>query len=125
MGTRQYLRRSLPREFTVLGGPNPTDALAFRSSNLQILWNCSDESWTDLGQHYHRESDEVFIVLKGSLEVEVEQEVFTVDAGELCFFPAGVWHAITRANPPVEALVIRAPVTSDKVYRDATDGADP
>lgn len=68
---QQYLRRTLPLNFAVLAGPNPDDDLAFRSDNLQILWNCSDESWADPGQHYHRESDEVFIVLKGSLDVEV------------------------------------------------------
>ena len=117
----KYLRRALPREFAVLGGPNPPDEMAFRSDNLQILWNCSDASWADPGQHYHVESDEVFIVLKGSVDVEVDDERFSLEAGELCFFPAGLLHAITGAHPPVEAFVIRAPAMSDKVYRDSTD----
>ncbi len=114
---KNYVRRALPREFAVLGGPNSDDDLAFRSDNLQILWNCSDESWADPGQHYHHESDEVLIVLKGSLDVEVGEEQFTVEAGEICFFPAGMFHAITGAHTPIEALVIRAPATQEKVFR--------
>lgn len=118
MSSSNYLRRSSPREFAVLGGPDLPDELAFRSDNLQVLWNCSDESWADPGQHYHRESDEVFIVLKGTLEVELEKERFTVEAGEVCFLTAGLLHTIYDGHPPTEALVIRALAMQDKVYRD-------
>lgn len=113
-----YVRRSLPREFAVLAGPNPPDELGFRSDRLQILWNDSDDTWADPGQHYHAESDEVFIVLKGELEIAVEEERFTLGPGEMCIFPAGVTHAVTRVRPPISHLVIRAPAGQDKVYTD-------
>ena len=112
----RYLRRSLPEAFAVLAGPNPPDDLGFRTDGLQILWNDSNDSWADPSQHYHAESDEVFIVLKGTPHVEVGNETISVSAGEMCSFPAGVFHAVTGGIPFIEALVIRAPAKQDKVY---------
>lgn len=118
----RYLRRSLPEAFAVLAGPNPPDELGFRSDRIQILWNCTDEPWSDEGQHSHAYSDEIFIVLKGTLHVEVENEMISVSAGEVCSFPSGVFHAITGGIPPIEALVIRAPAGQDKVYAGEVEG---
>ena len=113
-----FSTRQLPDHFAVLSGPNPPDDLCFPSDSLQILWNNSNESWSDHGQHYHRESDEVFIVLEGSIDVEIGEDEVTIGPGETCFFPAGTWHGILRANPPIRCLVIRAPTGADKVYRE-------
>lgn len=118
----RYLRRSLPEAFAVLAGPNPPDELGFRTDGLQILWNDSNDSWADPGQHYHAESDEVFIVLKGALEIEVEDERFTLGPGEMCVFPAGVSHAVVKVHPPINHLVIRAPAGQDKTYVAAGEG---
>jgi len=112
-----YLRRALPAGFAVLAGPNPPDELGFRTDRLQILWNDSNDCWVDPGQHYHAESDEVFIVLKGALEIEAEDECFTLGPGEMCVFPAGVSHAVVKVHPPINHLVIRVPARQDKVYR--------
>ena len=54
-------------------------------------------------------------MLKGTLHVAVENETVEVGAGEVCIFPTGVFHAITGGKPPIEALVIRAPASQDKV----------
>lgn len=112
----RYLRRSLPDTFAVLAGPNPPDDLGFQTERVQILWNDSGDTWADPGQHYHVESDEIFIVLKGTLEIEVDDERFTLGPGEMCVFPAGVSHAVTKVHPPINHLVIRAPAGEDKVY---------
>jgi mannose-6-phosphate isomerase-like protein (cupin superfamily) len=106
-------------DFVVLSGPNPPDSLGFQSERLQILWNNSDHSWADSGQHLHTDSDEVYIVLKGTIVLEIEDERLTVSAGEVCFIPSGSFHAIVAVETPVQSLVIRAPAIQDKVYRDA------
>ncbi len=123
MAVASYIRRRLPNAFTVLAGPEPPDALGFRSDTLQVLWNDSSDRWTDSGQHYHAESDEIFIVLKGALEFEVGDERFTLDAGECCIFPAEVPHAVVAVHPPISHLVIRAPAVQDKVYAGSERGA--
>lgn len=113
-----YLKRALPNEFAVLSGPVPPDDLGFRSDRLLILWNDFDEPWADPGHHLHTDSDEAYIVLKGAIVLEIEDERVTVSTGEVCFVPSGVVHAVVQAETPVQALVIRAPASQDKEYRD-------
>jgi mannose-6-phosphate isomerase-like protein (cupin superfamily) len=114
-----YLKRSLSEEdFVVLCGPDPPDTLGFQSDRIQILWNNSNQAWTDPGQHLHTDSDEVYIVLKGAMVLEVEDEHLTVSAGEICFVSSGTFHAIISVETPIQSLVIRSPASQDKVYRD-------
>ncbi len=115
-----YLKRALPEKyFVVLSGPNPPDSLGFQSDRIQILWNNSDQPWADADQHLHTDSDEVYLVLKGAMVLEVEDERVTVSAGEVCFVPAGTFHALVTVETPIQSLVIRSPASQDKVYRGA------
>ena len=113
--------RRLPTHSTLLAGRAPRDEFGFTSAALQIWYNNTERDWVGAGErlHLHTESDECFIVLRGSLEVRVEGETHTIGAGEYCCFPAGQPHAIARVYPPVETLMIRAPSTADKVYTEA------
>ncbi len=117
-----FHHRKLPQlssTFTILSGHTPPDEVGFRSERLQILYNHTDVAWSDAGSHKHTESDECFVVLKGSLEVEVEGVRHTVSEREFCCFPAGVYHAVIKVQPPVETLMIRAPSVQDKIYRES------
>ena len=113
-----FHHRKLPDFSTLLTGRKPPDAVGFTSQKLQIWYNNTDEPWQDDGLHAHTDSDECFIVLKGSLTVRVEKEVYTVSAGEFCCFPTGLYHAILSVETPVETFMIRAPSLEDKVYRE-------
>lgn len=115
---REFLHRRLPASSALLAGSEPPDALAFRSDQLQIWFNRTDETWRDPAPHFHKESDEIFIVLKGAIIVEVEGERLRIEADELCAFPAGVLHSVVAVEPPIESLMIRAPSIQDKVYPD-------
>jgi len=115
----QYHHRKLPDFSTLLSGHSPRDEFCFASKKLQIWYNNTDESWLDERErpHKHVESDECFIVLKGSLKVDVEGELFTIGPEEYCFFPSGVYHRIVEVHPPVETLMIRSPSIRDKIYQ--------
>jgi mannose-6-phosphate isomerase-like protein (cupin superfamily) len=115
-----YHHAKLPNFSTLLSGHSPPDETGFRSDRLQIWYNHTDESWVESSgeiPHRHAESDECFIVLKGTLVVDVEGKRITVKAGEFCCFPAGIYHAILEVHPPAETLMIRAPSINDKTYR--------
>lgn len=116
-----YHHAELPDHSALLSGRSPRDEGGFQSSQLQILYRNTDEPWSDPASHMHRDSDECFIVLNGSIVVEVEGHVFTVGPREYCCFPRGVYHALIDSQPPVEALIIRAPSVDDKVYQDDID----
>jgi mannose-6-phosphate isomerase-like protein (cupin superfamily) len=117
--TKFHLQK-LPDHSTLLSGRAPRDATGFQSQQLQIWYNNTDKNWVGDGEtpHLHTLSDECFIVLSGSLVVEVEGERFTVGPREFCCFPTGVYHAVLEVHPPVETLMIRAPSVEDKVYQE-------
>lgn len=120
---RQFHHRRLPASSALLAGSHPPDDLAFRSDRLQIWFNRTDEAWQDPAPHFHTESDEVFIVLRGAIIVEVDGERLRVEADELCACPVGVVHSVVAVDPPVESLMIRAPSIQDKVYPDPAERA--
>jgi quercetin dioxygenase-like cupin family protein len=57
------------------------------------------EQWNDPGvgvpKHVHAKEDEVFHVLEGAVEFQVEDTVQTLKAGELTYVPRGVAHRFT------------------------------
>lgn len=118
--TERFHRRQLPAFSTLLSGQAPPNDIGFQSSNLQIWYNNTKESWVGEGErpHKHLLSDECFIVMRGALVVEVEGKRFTIGPREFCCFPAGLYHAIVAVQPPVETLMIRAPSVADKVYEE-------
>ena len=42
--------------------------------------------------HKHDEADELFMIVKGSLDIEFRDGVTTLGEGELCVVPAGIEH---------------------------------
>ncbi len=113
----QFHHRKLPDYSTLLSGHTSPNEVGFRSEKLQVWYNNTESKWADPIPHYHTESDEIFVVLKGSMLVEVEDERFLVGPREFCCFPVGVWHSIVEVFPPVESLMIRAPSIEDNVYK--------
>lgn len=112
-----FHHRRLPDYSTLLAGHTPPNDVGFRSDRLQIWFNHTDTGWADPAPHAHQESDECFVVLAGSIVVEVDGQRVTVGPREFCCFAAGQYHAIVEVHPPVEALMIRAPSVNDKRYR--------
>ena len=113
---KRFQHSKLPDHSTLLSGPQPRDEYGFKSDQLQIWYNNTTQVWDDPAPHFHTHSDEIFIILKGSISVEVEGERIKVTSGEYCCFPAGVTHSVVAVQPPVESLMIRAPAVDDKVY---------
>jgi mannose-6-phosphate isomerase-like protein (cupin superfamily) len=101
----------------MLAGRKPPDAEGFTSNHLQIWFNSTEQPWADPALHAHLTSDECFIVLSGTIVVEVEGERVNIGPREYCCFPSGMYHAVVDVFPPVETLMIRAPSVEDKVYR--------
>ena len=61
-------------------------------------------------RHYHRESEEIYYVVDGEGEMEVDGERTAVAAGDAILIPPGAWHWI-RASPagPLRFLCCCAP----------------
>jgi mannose-6-phosphate isomerase-like protein (cupin superfamily) len=55
--------------------------------------------------HEHKDTDEVFLVIRGQMQVGFRDRDVTIRAGELFVVPRGVEH-ITRATDECHALII-------------------
>jgi mannose-6-phosphate isomerase-like protein (cupin superfamily) len=45
-------------------------------------------------RHYHRATEEIYFVVKGSGDMEVESEHKRIAVGEAVLIPAGAWHSL-------------------------------
>lgn len=59
----------------------------------------------DFVWHSHEHTDEVFMVIAGSMQVGFRDREVTIRAGEMFVIPKGVEH-ITRASEECQALII-------------------
>ena len=48
--------------------------------------------------HNHSDTDEVFIVIKGSMKIEFDTEIIEINEGEMIVVPKGVDHKPTAEN---------------------------
>ena len=55
--------------------------------------------------HDHKDTDEVFVVLEGEMEIGLRDRTVTIRPGEMFVVPKGVQH-ITRAARECHALII-------------------
>ena len=56
--------------------------------------------------HQHEDTDELFLVLDGTLEMELRDRTVTLDAGELFVVPRGTEHRPCARNGEVKLLLI-------------------
>jgi mannose-6-phosphate isomerase-like protein (cupin superfamily) len=77
------------------------------------------EAWLEPGQetqrHYHARSEELYVLLDGEGEMEVEGERARVGPGDAVLIPPGAWHQIRAADSePLRFLCCCAPPYSDE-----------
>ncbi|GAB2503345.1 cupin domain-containing protein [Lysobacter humi (ex Lee et al. 2017)] len=75
--------------------------------------------------HAHEDTDEVFLVVHGEMQVGYRDRDVTVRAGEMIVVPRGVEH-ITRASAECHALIIepRGVVNTGDTHTDLTAAND-
>ncbi len=112
--SRRFHHRRLPDHSALLAGREPTGSVAWQSDRLQVWFNNTITGWRDDGSHAHAASDEIFVVLEGTVVVSVDGELVEVGPGEFCCFPTGLVHAVVETRPPLRTFMLRAPSISDK-----------
>jgi mannose-6-phosphate isomerase-like protein (cupin superfamily) len=61
-------------------------------------------------RHYHRETEEIYFVLEGAAELEVDGERSRVAAGDAVLIPPGAWHQLVAdSESAVRILCCCAP----------------
>jgi mannose-6-phosphate isomerase-like protein (cupin superfamily) len=60
-------------------------------------------------RHYHAETEELYVLLDGSAEMEVDGERRDVGPGDAVLIPPGAWHEIRAGAQEVRFLCCCAP----------------
>jgi mannose-6-phosphate isomerase-like protein (cupin superfamily) len=63
-------------------------------TQVQSLAEATLEPGQATKRHYHRASEEVYFVLKGQGELEIDGETRFVRPGDAALIPASVWHSL-------------------------------
>jgi quercetin dioxygenase-like cupin family protein len=74
----------------------------------QSLAQASLDGGQTTQRHYHAATEEIYVVLEGSGELEVDGDRRVLRAGEAALIPPGAWHEI-RATEPMRFLCCCAP----------------
>jgi mannose-6-phosphate isomerase-like protein (cupin superfamily) len=76
------------------------------------------EAWLEPGQaterHYHARTEEIYVVLDGEGEMEVDSDQRRVGPGDAILIPPGAWHQIrAEGAAPLRFLCCCAPPYAD------------
>jgi mannose-6-phosphate isomerase-like protein (cupin superfamily) len=63
-------------------------------TELQSLAEATLEPSEATERHYHRRTEEIYFVLKGSGTMEVDGQTQTIRPGDAVLIPAGAWHQL-------------------------------
>jgi mannose-6-phosphate isomerase-like protein (cupin superfamily) len=63
-------------------------------TTVQSLAEATLEPGQATVRHYHRETEEIYLVTKGSGTMEVDGDARQVRPGDAILIPAGVWHTL-------------------------------
>jgi mannose-6-phosphate isomerase-like protein (cupin superfamily) len=83
-------------------------------SNAPVSNHSLAEATLDAGQattrHYHKVSEEIYYLVEGSGEMDVDGEMRTVTVGDAILIPPGAWHQLTNTGDgPLRLLCSCAP----------------
>jgi mannose-6-phosphate isomerase-like protein (cupin superfamily) len=83
-------------------------------TNVQSLAEATLEPDEATQRHYHRATEEIYFVLKGSGRMEVDGETRMVRPGDAILIPAGAWHTLeNNGTSELRVLCCCAPPYSD------------
>lgn len=84
--------------------------LGIESYNLNVADLRPGEGLSENGYHYHEDQRECFYVAHGRCQVEVEEGVFRLDAGDVAHFDEGVAHLLHDPfDEPCRLVAIGSP----------------
>jgi mannose-6-phosphate isomerase-like protein (cupin superfamily) len=69
-------------------------------------------------RHYHARTEEIYFLLEGEGEIEIDGERRGVGPGEAVLIPAGAWHQIHAASPLRFLCCCAPPYSHEDTYFD-------
>jgi mannose-6-phosphate isomerase-like protein (cupin superfamily) len=70
----------------------------FHHTSAQSLAEASLAAGQSTQRHYHAASEEIYVVLEGEGDLEIDGEQRRIGVGDAALIPPGAWHEITAAS---------------------------
>ena len=101
--------------FTTADGSTIRELIGPRTTppGAQSLAEATLEAGQATERHHHATSEEIYFVLEGAGEMEVDGERAHVEAGAAILIPPGAWHQIRAGDAPLRFLCCCSPPYSD------------
>jgi mannose-6-phosphate isomerase-like protein (cupin superfamily) len=86
--------------FTTADGSTIRELLGLPTAPVrnQSLAEATLEPGQATERHYHAETEEIYYVVEGSGEMELDGDRLTLDVGDAALIPPGAWHQIRAAG---------------------------
>jgi quercetin dioxygenase-like cupin family protein len=85
----------------------------YHHSSLQSLAEASLASGAATQRHYHARSEEIYLIVEGGGELDVDGERQDVGPGDAIHIPAGAWHQLSAGADGARLLCCCVPPYSD------------
>jgi mannose-6-phosphate isomerase-like protein (cupin superfamily) len=108
MDIRNRERDAIP--FTTKDGSTIREYL---HTAVQSLAEASLEPGQATRRHYHARSEEIYLIVEGIGELEIDAETREVGRGDAILIPPGSWHELTAGDTGVRLLCCCVPPYSD------------
>ena len=82
-------------------------------TGLQSLAEASLDAGAATHRHYHARSEEIYLILEGGGELEVDGERRRVVPGDAVLIPSQAWHELTAGEDGVRILCCCVPPYAD------------
>jgi mannose-6-phosphate isomerase-like protein (cupin superfamily) len=82
-------------------------------SGVQSLAEASLDAHASTRRHYHARSEEIYLIVEGAGELEVDGERREVGPGDAILIPPGAWHRLDAGAEGVRLLCCCVPPYSD------------
>jgi mannose-6-phosphate isomerase-like protein (cupin superfamily) len=105
--------RSRDRDATPFTTKDGSTIREYLHTEVQSLAEASLEPGQSTRRHYHARSEEIYLILDGGGELEVDGETLTVGPGDAILIPPGSPHELTAAGAGVTLLCCCVPPYSD------------
>jgi quercetin dioxygenase-like cupin family protein len=109
----QVAARDELRAFTTKDGSTIRE---FHHTGAQSLAEASVSAGARTQRHQHRVTEEIYVVLEGEAELEVDGERRGVGPGDAILIPAGAWHEITAKSELRFLCCCVPPYTDDDTF---------
>jgi mannose-6-phosphate isomerase-like protein (cupin superfamily) len=97
--------------FTTADGSTIRELLGIPTAPVrhQSLAEATLEPGQATQRHYHAETEEIYYLVEGSGEMEIDGETRAVAPGDAILIPPGAWHQITAGSGQLRFLCCCAP----------------